>query len=417
MNTRKPPEQSARPAAARARRPLSHTGGEVVNLRGPEQLQKVIHQSLSVHPERGVRDHVHGFHSYPARLHPGTAAALVEGLSVKGGRVADPFCGSGTVVVEARLKSRLAAGVDLNPLATRLARFKAEPLKASTRQLVLEAAQRVCEAAEARRVAKAGPTRRYPPSWQADFEIHTLLELDGLAHGIKDEKKRSPEVGQALLLALSSTFSKIAKQPPREDRPAKRLPSGFAIGFYEARVGEMLRQLEQYEGLLPRSAPRVYCREGDARQLQHLGLRGVELFITSPPYPGVLDYAQYHRTRLAWLGLNAGRFEHEELGARRQLQRLEFSVAAERWEKEFSIVLSQMKQAMTPNGLIALVLADSLLCGQAYPADAMTTRCAERSGLTVVAQGAQNRPHFHRTSEQAFGNRPRFEHLILLARS
>lgn len=411
---RLPPPPVPAPGA-RDRRPLSHTGGEVVRLRGPEVLQQAIRRSLSVDPEQGVRDHVHGFHSYPARLHPGTAATLIEDLSAPGGRVADPFCGSGTVLVEARLRGRLAGGVDLNPLAVRLTRFKSEPLPARQRQQVLEAAERVCAAAEERRVAKAGPTRKYPPSWQADFEIHTLLELDGLADGIKKEREKEPVIGQALLLALSSTFSKVARQTGSEGRPGKRLPSGFAIGFYEARVGEMLRQLEEYEQLLPRSAPRVYCREGDARELKQLGLRGVELFVTSPPYPGVLDYAQYHRTRLAWLGLKAGRFEHEELGARRQLQRLEHSAAAERWEKEFVAVLSQMRSVLVDNGLICLVLADSMLCGEAYPADTMTARCAERSGLRVVAQGAQRRPHFHRTSEQAFGNRPRFEHLILLS--
>src|SRR6185295_10362996 len=54
----------------------------------------------------------HPFHSYPARLHPATARVLVELVSVgapargagrgAGPAIVDPFCGSGTVLVEAR---------------------------------------------------------------------------------------------------------------------------------------------------------------------------------------------------------------------------------------------------------------------------------------------------------------------------
>ncbi len=399
--------------AGAGRRSLSHVGGRVDRLSGPSELAELVRRALSVNPERGVRDHVHGFHSYPARMHPHTAARLIEALSEPGGKVTDPFCGGGTVVVEARRLGRRGAGVDLNPLAVRLTRFKVEPLAAPQRQQVGEAAARICEQAEERRLTKAGPTRKYSAGDREAFDIHVLLELDGIASGIKREARG--EVAHALLLALSSTFSKLAKQSTGPEGGAKRLASGFAITFYQARVSEMLGQLAAYEELLPPGAPPGFYREGDARELSKLGLAGVDLIVTSPPYPGVLDYADYHRTRLSWLGLSRGRFEHEEMGARRQLQRLGHRDAAARWEDDFSAALEQMRRVLAPGGRIALLLADSMLCGEPYPGDAMTARCAGRAGLRVLAQGAQRRPHFHRASEQAFGRRPRFEHLILLA--
>jgi len=69
----------------------------------------------------------HPFHSYPARLHPATARVLVElvGSRMRDGEaLLDPFCGSGTTLVEARFLGLPAVGVDLNPLAVRLARVK-----------------------------------------------------------------------------------------------------------------------------------------------------------------------------------------------------------------------------------------------------------------------------------------------------
>src|SRR3954470_6700449 len=73
----------------------------------------------------------HPFHGYPARLHPATARVLVELVAQGAGRgalpgapVVDPFCGSGTVLVEARALGAPAVGVDLNPLAVLVARAK-----------------------------------------------------------------------------------------------------------------------------------------------------------------------------------------------------------------------------------------------------------------------------------------------------
>ncbi len=411
-------------------------GGRIERLEGPDALTAVIRRCLSVHPERGVRDHVHGFHSYPARLHPGTAARLIQELAPERGKVADPFCGCGTVLIEARRLGRTALGLDLNPLAVRLTRFKANPLDAAQRDELMEAALRVAEGAEDRRTEQAGPTRQYSPEERAEFDIHVLLELDGLAHGIRQEPQGP--IRRALLLALSSIFSKVARQPSADrpqnkqpnkrppgketsgKRPAitepsnKRLPSGFTLRFFVRRVEELVGQLEDYESLLPPGAPKIECKEGDARQLDQLGWRDVDLVISSPPYPGVLDYADYHRTRLLWLGLDAGDFERKELGSRRALQRLDHAAAAARWEQDFTCVLEALKGTLAPAGLAALVLADSMLAGEPYPADEVVERCGARAGLRVVARGSQRRPHFHADSAAAFGRRPRYEHLLLL---
>ena len=66
----------------------------------------------------------HPFHTYPARLHPATARILVEVVDAGNRTLLDPFCGSGTVLVEARVAGAHPVGVDLNPLAVLVARAK-----------------------------------------------------------------------------------------------------------------------------------------------------------------------------------------------------------------------------------------------------------------------------------------------------
>jgi hypothetical protein len=408
---RRAPRITAEEPVQGQRRPLSHVGGRIDRLEGTPELSEVVRRSLSVLPELGVRDHVHGFHSYPARLHPGTAARLIELLTPDRGLVADPFCGCGTVLVEARRLGKRSLGLDLNPLAVRLTRFKTEPMPEGQRAQLLDAAERVAEWAEERRATQAGPTRRYADDEREEFDVHVLLELDGLAQGIRREP--AGPIRQALLLALSSIFSKVARQPTAEFKH-KRLASGFAIRFFVGRVGELTRQLSAYEALLPSPPPSVTVREGDARELAALNWRNVDLYISSPPYPGVLDYADYHRTRLRWLGLDGASLDEKELGARRHLQELDHREAAQRWEQDFTRVLDGMRGALSANGRVALILADSMLSGEPYPADEVVLRCGAAAGLRLLARGSQRRPHFHPDSAKAFGRRPRYEHLLLL---
>src|SRR5712664_629486 len=120
------------PTTPRIRRALTHVGGKI-ETGGDYEAARMLSEALDVPPNEGededpARAHVHGFHAYPARMHPLTAARLVQRLVPPRGRVLDPFCGSGTVLVEARLAGRDAMGSDLNPLAVKLARRKITPL-------------------------------------------------------------------------------------------------------------------------------------------------------------------------------------------------------------------------------------------------------------------------------------------------
>lgn len=64
------------------------------------------------------RSFVHNFCWYPSRFIPVIPCHLIKSLSHAGDTVLDPFCGSGTTVLEALKLGRNAIGIDLNPIAT-----------------------------------------------------------------------------------------------------------------------------------------------------------------------------------------------------------------------------------------------------------------------------------------------------------
>src|SRR5881394_1858395 len=72
----------------------------------------------------------HSIHPYPAKVLVNIPHFFLANdvLSGKGDTVLDPFCGSGTVLLEAILSNRNALGVDANPLARLVATVKTAPL-------------------------------------------------------------------------------------------------------------------------------------------------------------------------------------------------------------------------------------------------------------------------------------------------
>ncbi|MCA9686746.1 MAG: hypothetical protein KC457_31560, partial [Myxococcales bacterium] len=124
------------------RRALSSVAGPVTT-RGDRAFAFMLAAAMNAQSEDGEDDNddgedddgdsetddslTHGFHAYPARMHPKLArVALTELRPGPDAEVLDPFCGSGTVIVEAMVAGWHALGSDLDPLALRLARVKSE---------------------------------------------------------------------------------------------------------------------------------------------------------------------------------------------------------------------------------------------------------------------------------------------------
>ncbi|MDC3953815.1 DNA methyltransferase [Polyangium jinanense] len=407
------------PTKPNVRRALSHVGGET-NVEGDSARGAALVRALDVPPsevaEEAARAHVHGFHSYPARMHPVTAQRLVESFSRPGNAVLDPFCGSGTVLVEARLVGRKAIGVDANPLAVRLAALKLRDTTEADRAAFVEAARAVALFADERRKAKSGPTRRYGPEDLALFDRHVLLELDGVRAGI--DRIDDPTVRGELELVLSSMLTKLSRRTSdtSERELERRIASGYAARLFVRKAEELIARRAEVEARLA-AAPPARVLEGDARRLDGINDRSVDLVVTSPPYPGVYDYLAHHEARLRWLRLRPERFERAEIGARRRLDPMGPDEGVARWEREIGDTLAALGRVMRPEGAAILLLADSVVAGRPVYSVDVIRRVAPRARLRVDTVASQPRPHFHAPTRSAFTSRPRQEHAILLVRS
>lgn len=406
-----------KPLPPDARTAMRHVGG-ATRLGGDEALARTLSIAFEVSPddEAAARAHVHGFHSYPARLHPTTASRLLHALLPENATVLDPFCGSGTVLVEARLVGARAIGTDVNPLALRLARLKARGVTANERQAIVAAARRVREHADRRRIARARPIVRYEAEDVDLFEPHVLLELDSLRDGLDTIEPRT--LREDVELVFSAILTKVSRKrgDTGQAGAARRISAGFAAKIFQAKAEELVRALEAFEKLVPAGTPPVDVRADDARTLGTLGAATVDLVLTSPPYAATYDYVSHHDVRLRWLRLRTDRFEKLELGSRRAYARLRGEEARARWTDELGRTVQAIGRALRPGGLAVLVLGDSAVERTALRAAEITASVARESGLAVEATASQARPHFHSRTKSAFDERPREEHLIALRR-
>ena len=85
-----------------------------------------------------TKEFTHCFHSYPAMMIPQVARRLIDKYGKKSKYLFDPYCGTGTSLVEANLKNINAIGTDLNPLARLIAKTKTNQINLQTLDLYLK---------------------------------------------------------------------------------------------------------------------------------------------------------------------------------------------------------------------------------------------------------------------------------------
>jgi SAM-dependent methyltransferase len=422
-----------------------------------EILAQAITAPQRDHEERGIVDSLtHGLHTYPARLHPATARHLTDallqaraaaaparaaatgpssGLASDRASILDPFCGAGTVLVEARRAGARAVGVDANPLAVLVARAKTwtAPMgrRAALRRVGRELAPAAWNEGKAARRADYEPTPLRAPagldpvarsqSLEGWFAPHVRRELEYLATRIDDVRAvdGDAELADILTAVLSSILYKVSRRASDTDpsRVERSVGRGAAARIFGQRIELLCNGLDA----LARSsdAPMPAVRHGDARHLDRAGIEpaSVDFVITSPPYAGTYDYAEQHQLRLDFLAMPASRFREAEIGSREQFagdpeQRRR---ARRRYKRALGVTLAEIARVLAPGGLAAVILGDSVAGDRVIRADEVIQEAAGEH-FTVLAWAWQERAKLASLEHQAFGDEPKREHVFLLAR-
>lgn len=355
----------------------------------------------------------HGFHAYPARIHPLLVRTLLLRFSKEGDRVLDPFAGSGTVAVEALAHHRRGFGCDIHPVPLGIARQR-------TRRATAERRKRL-ESTAATLLSRAASRARNRPSLDADPELSTAFlapVLDELL-ALRDELGmiRDAEHRETLLWILSSLLVKLSRQSSESDTRLEHGPAakGLALRLFRERTVELnLARRALLHAAGPRSpeSPDPVLVRADAR---HLPLPDAcfDLMISSPPYLGTYDYAGMQALRARFLGLPAETASQLEIGSR-SATKAEPVQALQRYREQLGQVLTEVDRTLRPGARAFLVLGDPTAGDDRLSADRLIGELVENTRLTVIATASQAR---HSDSKSRSAGARRMEHLIALLRS
>ncbi len=301
-------------------------------------------------PERERTKHVHRLHPYHGKFIPQLVEALLSEY-VPRGRILDPFAGSGTTLVQA-LESRLdATGVEL-------AAFNCLLIRVKTAQYDLFALERELRDVLGRLEPDSERTgNEYLRTWYAPQALAELLHFRSLIPEY--------EHGDVLRVILSRA-ARSARRTTHFDLEAPRVPQlepywchkhrrecrpvETARQFLSRYTLDTLARIKEFSRVRARTRSAVVLH-GDARTVGYdARFDGI---VTSPPYPGLIDYHEQHRYAYELLGLDDRR--ELELGA---AARGTSRSALEEYRAGIAASLARAAVAIKPRAPLCIVVND-----------------------------------------------------------
>jgi hypothetical protein len=305
-------------------------------------------------PERVRTKHVHRLHPYLGKFVPQLVEALLARYVPAGGRVLDPFAGSGTTLVQSLESGYDAVGIDVAPfnallMRVKTARYDLDALAADLGTL----AERVA-AFEPRRARVANPyvRRWYAPAAAAEL-VHAHTVAEELDHA---DAARVVVARAARSARLTTHFDLDVPKAPQQGeywchkhRRTCR-PVATARQFLLRYLPDTLARIREFAAVRADSCW-AEVLTGDARGLE---LRGpFDGVVTSPPYPGLIDYHEQHRYAYELLGLDDDR--GREVGsAARGVSR----AAIAEYTAGIVDVLRNVRPTLAPGAPVCIVVND-----------------------------------------------------------
>lgn len=285
--------------------------------------------------KQSTRYSLHGLHEYKGKFNPQMVRAIgnLLGLS-EGDFVVDPFCGSGTTLLEALHIGWNAVGTDLNPLAILVANNKVDLVRLGKEKFqkhvgdVIDNIRRIessigpCDEALCsadRDVLRdhgrshEWESRDYLEKWYPD---DVLLQLRAIITSI-NQHVNNDTASDALRLCVSNIARETSLQDPddlrirRRKDPQDNYPA-LSLFLEEVEdISDKLSEIDEYIGPpLKETKQCALMKDSTATDQLKEACSSInkppneaDALITSPPYASALPYIDTNRLSLLLLGL------------------------------------------------------------------------------------------------------------------
>ncbi len=252
----------------------------------------------------------HGFHTYPAMMIPQVARRLIQMYGKDKEVLLDPFMGSGTALLEAKLHKNFkkAYGIDINPLALLISKVKTTPISQETlKEEYLQLISR-CNA-DKKAVNFREKEIKKPNFFNIEFWFKPQIITDLAIIKQNIEKIKDKDIKDFFLVAFSETVRNVSNTRNREYKLyrmdqsmlEKHHPDTFEE--FKNKASKNISGMEEYfKAHNPKCQVKILAE--DTRNLTTIPANSVDLIVTSPPYGDsrtTVAYGQFSRLGLQWL--------------------------------------------------------------------------------------------------------------------
>jgi DNA methylase len=304
-------------------------------------------------PEHVRTKHVHRLHPYHGKFIPQLVEVLLNRYFTRGAHVLDPFAGSGTTLVQALESGLDATGVELAAfncllIGVKTADYDVKALGAELHD--------VCARLDSM-PAKRRATTAYVREWYAPTAIAQLVAFRDLIEEYEHRDALRVILSRAARSARRAAHFDL--EAPREAQTGeywcykhKRMcrPVESAVGFLRRYTLDTLTRIEAFAEIRD-DARTATVIQADSSMVEYgTTFDGV---VTSPPYPGLIDYHEQHRYAYELLGLDDAR--ELELGA---AEAGTARAAIDAYTEGIARALSNAAAALVPDAPLAIVVND-----------------------------------------------------------
>ena len=257
-------------------------------------------------PERIRTKHVHRLHPYLGKFIPQIVEIFLRKFEPT--TVCDPFCGSGTTLVEAASLGINAVGCDISEFNTLMTNVKTAKYDLDLLESeVHDALNRVLSrpALPLREVEAPYSPSDYLASWFAPPALQSLLRYQALIDDYRNSDVLRVILSRSARSARRTThfdldFPKKPQTEPYQCYKHSRIctPTEDAARFLKRYSLDTLRRIREFDAIRKDVALSIITDDTRAVEFPRH-----DLVVTSPPYVGLIDYHEQHRYSYELLGL------------------------------------------------------------------------------------------------------------------
>jgi len=260
-------------------------------------------------------DGIHSIHSYPAAMIYPLCKTIILEYSKEGDVILDPFCGSGTTLVEANFNRRHSIGIDINPLATLITKVKMNPIP-------LNELNQAYKTIFDKYLLLNGENYNSIPDvkninyW---FKEYVITDLSRIKKAIFTTNLTS-DLLNFFKICFSETVRQVSNNRPGfklhrlpKDKLEKYCPS-VSHTFYQIVMKNIYNGISE----LNRNYQKDYFMK-IVNSPQELDDNSIDTIVTSPPYGDsrtTVAYGQFSRLSLDWLGYELTNIDNISLGGK-----------------------------------------------------------------------------------------------------